>query len=59
MLTTAPAKRFRVAGHEGGVARGMNGDLTILSADPASGDARAFTKVRYTVRDGRIIYEAR
>jgi hypothetical protein len=37
----------------------MNGDLTILSSDPASGDPAAFTRVRYTVRDGRILYGPR
>ena len=59
MLTSVPAQRFHVADHEGRVAAGMNGDLTILAADPASGDPGAFTKVRYTVRGGRILYSAR
>jgi imidazolonepropionase-like amidohydrolase len=59
MLTSVPAQRFHVADHEGRVAVGMNGDLTILAADPASGDSTAFTKVRYTVRGGRILYTAR
>src|SRR6185437_2074287 len=53
MLTTSPAQRFRVSEHKGRVAVGMNGDLTILSADPASGDPTAFTQVRYAVRNGR------
>jgi imidazolonepropionase-like amidohydrolase len=56
MLTSAPAQRFHVADHEGQIAPGMNGDLTILSSDPASGDSTAFTKVRYTIRNGKIIY---
>jgi imidazolonepropionase-like amidohydrolase len=56
MLTTAPAQRFHVADHQGRIAPGMNGDLTILSSDPASGDPTAFTQVRYTVREGRILY---
>ncbi|GGG77824.1 amidohydrolase family protein [Edaphobacter dinghuensis] len=58
MLTTSPAQRFRVSEHKGRVAVGMNGDLTILSADPASGDPSAFTQVRYTVRNGRVIYRS-
>ncbi len=58
MLTTAPAERFRVADHEGKIAPGMDGDLTILSSDPAAGDAAAFTKVRYTIRNGRVLYGA-
>lgn len=59
MLTTAPAQRFRVAGHQGRIAPGMDGDLTMLSSDPASGDATAFTKVRYTIRKGQVLYGAR
>ena len=59
MLTTSPAQRFRVSEHKGRVAVGMNGDLTILSADPAAGDPTAFTQVRYTVRNGRVIYRSR
>jgi imidazolonepropionase-like amidohydrolase len=59
MLTTSPAQRFRVSEHKGRVAVGMNGDLTILSADPAAGDPTAFTRVRYTVRNGRVIYRSR
>jgi imidazolonepropionase-like amidohydrolase len=57
MLTTAPAEVFHVADHEGKVAAGMRGDLTILSEDPASGDPEAFTKVKYTIRGGRVIWQ--
>jgi imidazolonepropionase-like amidohydrolase len=57
MLTTAPAARFRVSDHEGRIAPGMDADLTILTADPASGDPLAFTRVRYTIRKGEIIFE--
>jgi imidazolonepropionase-like amidohydrolase len=35
----------------------MQADLVVLSADPAT-DATNFTKVRYTVRGGRIVYSA-
>jgi imidazolonepropionase-like amidohydrolase len=59
MLTTSPAQRFRVSKQKGRIAPGMNGDLTILSADPSSGDPTTFTRVRYTVRDGRVIYSSR
>lgn len=59
MLTTSPAQRFRVSKQKGRIALGINGDLTILSADPASGDPTAFTQVRYTVRNGRVIYSSR
>jgi len=37
MLTTAPALRFRVGEHVGRVVPGMDGDLTVLSVDPALG----------------------
>jgi imidazolonepropionase-like amidohydrolase len=56
MLTTAPAKRFGLDDHEGRIAPGMNGDLTILAVDPARGDTVAFTHVLYTIRSGKIIY---
>ena len=36
---------------------GMDGDLTVLSADPAA-DMTALAKVAYTIRDGEIIYAA-
>jgi imidazolonepropionase-like amidohydrolase len=54
MLTTAPAERFHVSNEKGRVKVGMAGDLTVLSADPAS-DPLAFTHVRYTIRSGRVI----
>ena len=56
MLTTAPAELFHESEHEGKVMPGMLGDLTILSEDPASGSPEAFTKVRYTVRGGKVIW---
>jgi imidazolonepropionase-like amidohydrolase len=56
MLTTAPAELFHLADHEGKVVVGMRGDLTILSEDPASGGPEAFTKVRYTIRSGKVIW---
>jgi predicted amidohydrolase YtcJ len=59
MLTSAPAGRFGVADHEGCIAPGMEADLTILSADPATGDPLAFTQVKYTIRAGRIIFHSR
>ena len=55
MLTTSPAQRFHVSGHKGRIAPGMDGDLTILTSDPAS-DPTAFTQVKYTIRNGRILF---
>ena len=59
MLTTAPADLFKVAANQGKVAPGMRGDLTVLTADPASDDPTAFTKVLYTIRGGRVIFRAK
>jgi imidazolonepropionase-like amidohydrolase len=57
-LTTSPAQRFGYAAHSGRIATGMDGDLVILSADPAQ-DITAFSKVRYTIREGKIIYSGK
>ena len=57
MLTTAPAALFSVAGHQGRVAPGMDGDLTILGSDPKSAGVRAFSDVRYTIRGGQVLFD--
>jgi len=54
-LTTNPAQRFGYATHSGRIAKGMDADLVVLSGDPAQNSA-AFSKVRYTIRDGEVIY---
>ena len=56
ILTTAPAELFHLSQSEGKVMPGMRGDLTILSEDPGSGNPEAFTKVRYTIRAGKVIW---
>jgi imidazolonepropionase-like amidohydrolase len=58
MLTTAPVELFHLSQREGKVMPGMRGDLTILSEDPALGHPDAFTKVRYTIRDGNVIWRS-
>ena len=57
MLTTAPAARFRLP-NEGRIQPGTPGDLTILSADPASGDLQKFAQVRYSIRAGSVIFDS-
>jgi len=57
MLTTTPAALFKVDQHQGRVAAGMDGDLTILGSDPQTAGAAAFSDVRYTVRAGRVLFE--
>jgi imidazolonepropionase-like amidohydrolase len=53
-LTTNPAQRFL---HRGGtITPGAPADLTLIDGDPAS-DITAFARVRYTIRDGRILYQ--
>jgi imidazolonepropionase-like amidohydrolase len=54
-LTTNPAQRFGYATHSGRIAKGLDADLVVLSADPAQ-NTSAFSKVRYTIRGGEIIY---
>jgi imidazolonepropionase-like amidohydrolase len=54
-LTTAPAQRFGESKRRGRIAAGFAADLVILSQDPSK-DVRAFAAVRYTLRDGVVIY---
>jgi imidazolonepropionase-like amidohydrolase len=54
-LTTNPAQRFGYSTHSGSIAKGLDADLVILSADPAQ-NTTAFSKVRYTIRGGQVIY---
>jgi imidazolonepropionase-like amidohydrolase len=39
------------------IAAGFAADLVVLASDPSS-DVRAFAAVRYTIRDGKVIYQA-
>lgn len=57
-LTTNPARRFQYSNIVGRIAKGMNADLVVLSGDPAQ-DVAAFSRVRYTIRHGYVIYEGR
>lgn len=56
-LTTAPAERFGRPHDSGRLAAGFPADLTVLNGDPAK-NLPALTSVRYTFRDGKIIYQA-
>jgi imidazolonepropionase-like amidohydrolase len=57
-LTTNPAERFGYATHSGRIATGMDADLVVLGSDPVH-DATAFSKVRHTIRGGKLIYSAK
>jgi imidazolonepropionase-like amidohydrolase len=56
-LTTAPAERFGGSTRLGRIAPGFAADLAVLDKDPSE-DVRAFAAVRYTIRDGKVIYQA-
>ncbi|MEQ1956773.1 amidohydrolase family protein [Mesorhizobium yinganensis] len=55
-LTTTPASRFGV-GNKGKIEVGMDADLTVLAADPAS-RIEAFADVAYTIRGGLVIFRS-
>ena len=54
-LTTVPASRWKESDRRGRLAPGMDADIIVLDADPAS-DPAAFAKVRCTFRGGKLIY---
>jgi imidazolonepropionase-like amidohydrolase len=59
-LTTAPAAYFRPFVHHAGngtLAEGQPADVVVLLNDPAK-DVKNFGGVQYTVRAGRLIYDA-
>jgi imidazolonepropionase-like amidohydrolase len=56
-LTTAPAERFNESHRLGRIASGFQADLVVLNSDPSK-NLRALTDVRYTIRDGKIIYDS-
>jgi imidazolonepropionase-like amidohydrolase len=54
-LTTNPARRFGFSTRSGHIAKGFDADLVVLRADP-SRDVAAFSHIRYTIRNGMVIY---
>jgi imidazolonepropionase-like amidohydrolase len=54
-LTTAPAQRFGEPRRRGRVAPGFQADLAVLGDDP-SRDIQALAAVRYTLRDGKVLW---
>jgi imidazolonepropionase-like amidohydrolase len=56
MLTVAPATRFGLAALRGTVTPGKMADLVVVEGDPIA-DVAAFSRVRFTIRNGRLIYE--
>jgi imidazolonepropionase-like amidohydrolase len=57
-LTTNPARKFGDSNHAGRIAKDMKADLVILGADPAQ-DVTAYSKVRFTIRNGKVLYKER
>lgn len=56
MLTVAPATRLKVDAQRGTVTPGKMADLVVFEGDPAV-EVAAFSRVHFTVRNGRLIYE--
>lgn len=56
MLTLAPAARLKADAQRGTVTPGKLADLVVLDGDPAA-DVAAFSRVHFTIRMGRLIYE--
>jgi imidazolonepropionase-like amidohydrolase len=56
-LTIAPARRFGEERRRGKIVPRMQADLVVLNADPAD-DVSNFARVRYTIRNGKIVYTA-
>lgn len=57
-LTTHPARRFGDSGRRGRVVPGEEADLVVLAGDPAA-DVTAFSRVRFTIRAGKVIYSGK
>ena len=57
-LTTGPAARFARAAHSGRIAPGMDADLVVLEGNPER-DITALARVRYAVRQGRVVYDGK
>jgi imidazolonepropionase-like amidohydrolase len=55
MLTTAPTAKFNATATSGTIEVGKAGDLTVLDGDPID-NAKGFASVRYTIRNGRVIW---
>jgi imidazolonepropionase-like amidohydrolase len=55
-LTKNPAARFGYGSHSGRIGKGLDGDLTVFKGDPGS-DITAFSRVRYTIRGGKVIFD--
>jgi imidazolonepropionase-like amidohydrolase len=54
-LTTSPAERFGGERGNGRIEPNAEADLVVLDGDPAQ-DVTAFARVRYTIKDGRVIH---
>jgi imidazolonepropionase-like amidohydrolase len=57
MLTTAPAERWTKHHRQGTLREGESGDIVVLDGDPRR-DGSAWSKVRYALRDGRVVHGA-
>jgi imidazolonepropionase-like amidohydrolase len=59
MLTTAPSQRFGFNPERHAMVKaGLPADVTVLAADPQQAGLAAFAHVKYTIRRGRVIFQA-
>jgi imidazolonepropionase-like amidohydrolase len=58
MLTTTPAERWTKERSHATIAPGEAADLVVLDGDPRR-DVRAWTRVRYAIRAGRMVHAAK
>jgi imidazolonepropionase-like amidohydrolase len=56
-LTTTPTEKFGNAKQSGVIKAGMDADFVILAGDPAT-DIKSLINVKYTFREGKIIYQS-
>jgi imidazolonepropionase-like amidohydrolase len=56
-LTTNPVDQFSESERRGRIEPGKEGDIVVLSSDPAI-DIHAFVDIRYTIRAGEVIYDS-
>ncbi len=57
-LTTNAARKFGDSDLTGRIAKNMIADLVVLSDDPAH-NVTAYSKVRFTIRNGKVLYKER
>ena len=55
-LTTVPSEKFGYANEYGTLRKGMKANIVAFSGDPET-DIKALINVRYSIKEGEIIYQ--